>query len=102
MTETDDNLAIPAEVPGFTTNEVEIHVEPRWLMISGKLEAPEENKIGKTIHSERCAQEILRAVELPAEVDGFKASAILQDGILNSELPKAAHSKKVPNEPKAA
>lgn len=102
ITETDDNLAVRAEVPGFSTKELTINVEPRRLTISGKHEAEEESKKGKTIYSERCAKEILRVVDLPAEVDSSKVSAILKDGVLNLEMPKAAHARTVRVEPKAA
>lgn len=102
MAESDDNLTVRAEVPGFSTKELEINVEPRKLMILGKHEAQEESKKGKTIYSERCAREILRVVDLPAEVDSSKVSAILKDGVLNIELPKAAHAKTVRIEPKGA
>ena len=102
MAESDDNLTVRAEVPGFSTKELEINVEPRKLTIAGKHEAQEESKKGKTIYSERCAKEILRVVDLPAEVDSSKVSAILKDGVLNIELPKAAHAKTVRIEPKTA
>ena len=101
MTESDENLKVRAEVPGFSTNELAINVEPRKLTIVGKHQAQEESKKAKTIYSERCAKEILRVVYLSAEVDSSKASATLKDGILNIELPKAAHAKTVRIEPKA-
>jgi HSP20 family protein len=102
VTESDDNLAIRAEVPGFSAKELEINVEPRKLTIAGKHEAQEESKKGKTIYSEWCANEILRVVDLPAEVDSSKVSATLKDGILNIQLPKPAHAKAVRVEPKTA
>ena len=102
IAESDDNLTVRAEVPGFSAKELEINVEPRKLTIAGKHEAQEESKKGKTIYSERCAKEILRVVDLPAEVDSSKVSATLKDGILNIELPKAAHAKTVRIEPKTA
>jgi HSP20 family protein len=102
MAESDDNLTVRAEVPGFSTKELKINVEPRKLTILGKHEAQEESKKGKTIYSERCAREILRVVDLPAEVDSLKVSAILKDGVLNIELPKAPLAKPVRIEAKAA
>ena len=102
LAESDDSLTVRAEVPGFSTKEVEINVEPRRLTITGKHEAKEEGKKGKTIYSERCAKEILRIIDLPAEVDSSKVTAILKDGILSIELPKAAHAKTVRIEPKTA
>ena len=102
ITDSDDSLTVRAEVPGFNAKELEINLESRTLTITGKHEAQEESKKGKTIYSERSAQEILRVVELPAEVDGSKVSATLKDGVLNIELPKAARAKRIRIEPKAA
>jgi len=89
-------------VPGFTAKEIEIQLEPRKLTIAGNHEAQEDSKKGKTIYSERCAREILRVVHLPAEVDSAKVSAILKDGVLTIELPKAPHAKSVRISPKTA
>jgi HSP20 family protein len=102
ITETDENLAVRAEVPGFTNKELTIDVEPRRLTIAGKHEAQEESKKGKTVYSERCAKEILRVVQLPSEVDTSKVNATLKDGVLNVEMPKAAHAKTIRVEPKIA
>lgn len=101
MAESDDDLTVRAEVPGFSTKELEINVEPRRLTLVGKHEAQEERKKAKTIYSERCAKEIQRVVYLPTDVDGSKASATLKDGILSIELPKSAHAKTVRIEAKA-
>lgn len=102
LAESDDNLTVRAEVPGFSAKEIDINVEPRRLTISGKHQTQEESKKGKTIYSERCANEILRVFELPLEVDSSKVSAILRDGVLNIEMPKAAHATTTRIEPKAA
>jgi HSP20 family molecular chaperone IbpA len=100
VAESEDDLTVRAEVPGFSTKELEINVEPRRLTLVGKHEAQEERKKAKPIYSEWCAKEILRVVYLPTDVDTSKASATLKDGILSIELPKAAHAKTVRIEPK--
>jgi HSP20 family protein len=102
MRETDGEFSVRAEVPGFNAKDIEISVEPRCLKIAGKRETKEEEKEGKTIRSEWCADQILRAVDLPADVDTAKVSASLKDGILTVELPKAAHAKAIRIQPKAA
>jgi HSP20 family protein len=102
MRESDGSFTVEAEVPGFTAKDLEINVEPRCLKIAGKRETKEEEKKGKAIRSEWCANQILRAVDLPADVDTAKASASLKDGILTIDLPKAAHAKSVRIEPKTA
>jgi len=102
IAESENSLTIRAEAPGFSPKELEINVEPRRLTIVGKHEVREEGKKGKTIYSERCAKEIFRVVDLPVEVESSKVNAVLKDGVLNVEMPKAAHAKPVRIEPKAA
>jgi HSP20 family protein len=100
MRESDGSFTVEAELPGFTVKDLEINVEPRCLRIAGKRETKEEEKKGKVIRSERCADQILLAVDLPADVDTAKVSASLKDGILTIDLPKGAHVKSVRIEPK--
>jgi HSP20 family protein len=102
IAETDEALTVRAAVPGFTAKDLDIHVEGNRLTIAGKHESKEESNKGKTIYYERCAKEILRSVYLPSDVDGSKVNATLKDGVLNIELPKAAHAKSVRIEPKMA
>jgi len=101
IAETDANFTVRAEVPGFSLKELTIDVEPRLLTITGRHEAQEESKRGKTIHSERSGKQVMRVVNLPTDIDTSKATATLKDGVLNLELPKAAHAKAVRVEPKA-
>jgi HSP20 family molecular chaperone IbpA len=102
IAETDDALSVRAEVPGFTGPELHIQVEGNRLTISGKHESQEDSKKGTTIYTERCANEILRSIELPSAVDAAKVNAVLKNGILNIELPKTAQAKNVELETKAA
>ncbi|HWF39635.1 MAG TPA: Hsp20/alpha crystallin family protein [Candidatus Acidoferrales bacterium] len=93
ISETADALQIEADVPGFGAKDLEVSVEPGRLTIGGKKETREENKKGKTIYKEECSNEILRVVDLPAEVDAAKATATLKNGVLSLALPKAARAK---------
>ena len=102
VTELDSNLTVRAEVPGFTAKELEINIEPRRLTVTGKRETKDEMKKGKTVYSELCASEILRVVELPAEVDTSNVSASLKDGILSIKMAKTAAPKSVRVELKTA
>jgi len=102
IAEREEGLTVRAEVPGFTAKELDIQVEGNRLTIAGKHESKDGSKNGKTIYSERSAKEILRSVYLPSDVDGSKVNATLKDGVLNIELPRAAHAKSVRIEPKSA
>lgn len=100
--ETDAAFSIRAEVPGFSAKELEVSIEPRRLVISGKRESKEETKKGKTIRCECSSNELLRVVELPADVNASEVTATLNNGVLELELPKAAKKQPVRIEPKAA
>jgi HSP20 family molecular chaperone IbpA len=91
LEEVDSEFRVRAEVPGFDVKDLEIDVGPRNLMIAGKRETrQEEERKGKTIHSELCADQILRTIDLPADIDIYKATASLKNGVLTVDLPKAA------------
>ena len=102
VAESDDSLHIQAEVPGFSEKELEISVEPCRLTITGKREASKEEKKGKTVYAERCADQILRIVDLPVEVETDKVSAMLKNGVLDLTMPKAVKARAIRIHPKAA
>jgi len=102
VSESGDAIEVKAEVPGFTEKELEINVEPRRLVISGKRETKKEEKKGKTLYSEFCANQIMRMIDLPADVETEKVTATLKNGVLDLNLPKSAKSRTVRVEPKAA
>jgi HSP20 family protein len=99
--ESDDSLAVKAEVPGFSEKELEINIEPRRLTITGKREAKKEEK-GRTVYAERCADQILRIVDLPVDIETNKVTATLKNGVLEFAMPKAAKAPIVRIHPKAA
>jgi len=100
--ESDDSLAVKAEVPGFSEKELEIDLEPRRLTITGKWEAKKEEKKGKIVYAERCSDQILRIVDLPAYIETAKVTATLKNGILEFTLPKVAKAHTIRIHPKAA
>ncbi|HTR48790.1 MAG TPA: Hsp20 family protein [Verrucomicrobiae bacterium] len=102
VTESGDALEVKAEVPGFSEKELEINLEPRRLVISGKREEKKDEKKGKTVYSETCSNQILRVIDLPAEVEAEKVTAVLKNGVLSLTLPKSAKARSVRIEPKAA
>ena len=89
MEETDNEFVVRAEVPGFTANDLEVNVEPRRVIISGKLQSKKETKEGGSVSVEECSAEILRTLDLPCEVNAGKVTATLKDGVLSIQLPKA-------------
>lgn len=88
--ESGDAVVVNAEVPGFNVNELQLSLEPRRLTISGKKQSSSEEKKGNVVYSERCSNELLRSVELPVEVNVSRATATLNNGILELTAPKLA------------
>jgi HSP20 family protein len=91
-----------AEVPGFSANELEIHVEPQRVIITGSRESKSDSKKGGTIVTEECSNEIYRTISLPGQVDTSKVTSSLKNGILDITLPKLAPSKSIEVEPKGS
>lgn len=102
LKESEDALSVKAEVPGFNEKELAINVESRRLVISGRRETKKEETKGKTVYSETCADQVMRVIELPAEVQAEKAIATLKDGIVELNLPKVVKARTIPIESKAA
>jgi HSP20 family protein len=101
--ETEENLVVRAEVPGFTEKELNVACEPWRLVISGKKEFREEAKVEKKeeipAHMEK--MQIYKTIKFPVEVKPEGVKATLKHGILELTLPKAEVVKKVKIEVKS-
>jgi HSP20 family protein len=100
--EAENQITVRAEVPGFTANEINVSVEPRRLVISGKTEKAAEEKKEQTLFSEIRSNQFCRELTLPAEVDPAKTAAVLKNGVLELAFTKVAESKAVAVEVKTA
>jgi HSP20 family molecular chaperone IbpA len=102
LAESGESLDVKAEVPGFDEKDLEINVESRRVTISGKRETSKKEKKGKTVYSETGCDQILRVVDLPAEVETDKVTATPQNGVLALTMRKVARSQSVRIHAKAA
>jgi HSP20 family protein len=103
LTESDESLEIKAEVPGFTEKELEISVQPRRVVITGKHEAADkEQKKGQIVRSETYSDQILRIVDLPVDVETDKVTATLKNGVLVLAMPKVAKARSIRIKPTVA
>jgi HSP20 family protein len=96
--DTDADVHIRAEVPGFTDKDIEVRIEPRRLIICGKKQQTSEQNKGKVEKS----VEIFRALDLPHEIDPEKVTASLDRAVLEITLPSIHPNKRAPVGVKAA
>jgi HSP20 family protein len=87
--ESDGKLCVRVEVPGFEANDLEVSVEPRRVMISGRRQEMAERATADSAVKETYVSQILRAVRLPSAVEPVGAAATLDDGILTIDLKPA-------------
>ena len=96
VTETDIEIAIRANLPGFSGQNLQVRVAPHSLCITGKRQATSEQKEGKIICFERSGNQVFRVLGLASEVDTKRVNATLTDGDLEIRLLKVSLGKKVP------
>lgn len=93
LRENDGHLIVRAEVPGFKPEEINVSIEPKQIILSGKTEQKKEEKTANEVFSEIQSNQFCRCLALPAEIDPATASATLKDGVLELALAKAAASE---------
>jgi len=92
MRESNDAVHVELEVPGLTSNQLDLSVVGGQLSV--RLERPDEAREGTTQHRrERPVGSFARVLQLPAEVDAGRVEAELKDGVLTITLPKAEAAK---------
>jgi HSP20 family protein len=103
LSETENELTLKAELPGFTEKDIDVKVEPRHVVVSGQHEEKTEKKEnGEVVSAESRSSQIYRAIDLPAEVDPNKVKATFDKGTLQVVLTKKDPGKTVASEKKAA
>ena len=91
--ETRDEVTVRAELPGLNKEEIKLQVEGDLLVLSGERRAESESK-EKTVHRlERVHGKFQRVLRLPSEVDGGRATAAYEAGVLTVRLPKREEAK---------
>ncbi len=84
-----DEYVITAGVPGLRAEDLSLEVLGDTVTIRGELPAPEAKDGAEVLLHERRYGKFARTVTLPAELDGAKAEAAIENGVLTLRLPKA-------------
>ncbi len=86
-----DDIKITAEVPGIDENNLDVTVNEDSITIKGdKKGEVSQSKNDKSFHViERSYGSFERTVSLPCKVQGEKAQAVLNNGVLTITVPKS-------------
>ncbi len=91
--ETPETIVIKAELPGVAREDVDIQIQDNALVLRGERRFAKEVKEESYLRIERAYGPFHRSFTLPATVQQDKVRAVLRDGVLELELPKADSAK---------
>jgi len=93
MYEDKDNIIVETQLGGIDPEKVDVSIENNILTIKGESEKKSEVEDKNYYRKEIRSGSFYRQIPLPTKVDGDKASAINEDGILKISIPKAPEVK---------
>ena len=90
ISETDAEVVVTADLPGYEKEDIEVGVKDRRLTVEAerKHESEDRDENERFLRQERTHQRISRSVSLPTDVDEDAASATYHNGVLTVTLPK--------------
>jgi HSP20 family protein len=91
--ETDSELVVELEVPGYEEKDLDIEVSDHTLVVKGAREEETETEEKAVRLRERLASTFVRRFALPSATDSEHVSATYARGVLTLHVPKAAEFK---------
>ncbi len=91
--QTVDAVVVKASLPGIRPEDVDVTVSGNTLNIKGETKTEENVKSEDYIHQERRYGAFSRSVVLPAGLQGDKAEAVFEHGVLTLSIPRAPELK---------
>jgi HSP20 family protein len=92
--ETEDEIVVEAELPGFKKEEVSVRATENSVEITAQHKEKKIEKTEKMLMAERRVGALRRFLSLPTEVVPESAKASMKDGILEIRFKKAKPAKK--------
>ena len=93
VTENQDAFVIKASVPGVNPEDLDVSVHGDTLTIKGETKADEQKQDERYHLRERRYGKFSRTLNFPVELDGAKAEASVENGVLTVRVPKAETAK---------
>lgn len=93
VSEDENNLYVRAELPGISSEDIDISVEGDTLTIRGERKLAEPSGEVNYHRREREAGRFRRIVTFPTKLQPDAAEAIFKNGVLKLVLPKAEEAK---------
>ena len=93
ITESDDQYAVAAELPGVKKDDLTLEIQEGVLTIRGEKKEERDEKRDKGRRLERYYGAFSRSFSLPSDADADKVEASFKDGVLTVALPKKPEAK---------
>ena len=87
VAETDDEVVVAADLPGYDAADIGVTVDDRTLTIEADRDEEETATEGRYVRRERRHRGVHRSVTLPTDVDEGGATADYENGVLTVRLP---------------
>jgi HSP20 family protein len=90
------NILVKAQIPGIKPENIDIDVENNTLTLTGETTEKFEDtqKQGNLVRQEISYGRSFRRIPLPADVNGEKAQAEFEHGVLTIKLPKSEETRR--------
>jgi Molecular chaperone (small heat shock protein) len=83
-----DHYLIHIELPGFTKDQVEVHINSEGLTVRAEKKSEQEDKKKNYLHRERAYSAFERTLSFPEEIDPAKAEGTMKEGVLELKVSK--------------
>jgi HSP20 family protein len=90
----DNEIVLRAQIPGVDKKDLDVSMSDNSVTIKGHTSHEEKEEKGDYYRRECSSGSFSRTFTLPSDVDGTKAKATFNDGVLELTIPKDGGSKR--------